>query len=60
MTEWEGQVLKECGEPEAWAYGADKDGVIQETLHYLMMYSQDGKYTAQVREVGEWEEITDD
>lgn len=59
MNEYEGEVLNECGEPQASVYGVDREDVVANTLHYLMMYSQDGPHTAMIREVGEWEEVTE-
>ena len=60
MNYWEGQVLDGNDEQQAMVTGPTCLGVIDHTLHYLMMYSQDGPHTAMVREVGEWEEVTEE
>lgn len=56
MTYWEGVVRNEHDEQQAWASG-DKENVEREVRHYLSIYSQEGPHTAEMREVGDWQEI---
>lgn len=62
---WEAELINSNTEMmEAGCTGPSRDRVIDEIMHYLMVYSQDGPYTARIRTItdegfGEWETLGD-